>query len=730
MIQRRGPQLVSPALAALFGTLVALALLVLVIPLPSPLSQTLGVGDIAPRSLSAAHDATFVSQVATKAARDEAAAKEAADPTKFAHPPDSSLAAAQVTSAGQFLAQVAAIRDRSSLSLSEKQDQVNILGGVPTVTATTRATLVGLSDPDFSDVRTLLTSSLQAIMNTPVLPAADSTVQASAIDDLVRGYLRDHPIGNPQYSVLVTLLDAFVVPNTTVDQAKLAAAQQTARNGVKPVSLSLTRGQSIVTQGDTIDAGVLEKLKAGGVIGAGYNFWDFSGGAVIAALFGLALGLYTWRFQPFASPVYRRMLLTGLVIVAALAMERILFPVLTPDSRGHYLVFAVPVAAAAMVSAAFADLAFAALVATLAGLFAVVIGSTNPELAGSSFITSLQALALALTYVATGLAGAIAVARAERLGRYALAAIAMALAAAAVMAVFWLIGTPRSNVSLAWIAVASGVNGIASAAVALTIFILLAMAFGITTRLQLLELTQSDNPLLRRLQDEAPGTYHHSMMVGALAERAADRIGADSLLARAGAYYHDIGKLAKPAFYVENMLDGAPSPHDDLSNEASARIIREHVTSGIDMARRYHLPDAVRAFIPQHHGTRLVTFFYRKAAQAGSPVDPAPYRYGGPRPQTREAAIVMLADSCEAVVRAGQGQGQDRIEASIDAVFAERLAEGQLDECDITLRELQDVAASFKATLRAVYHPRLPYPDPTPEEIAGLARGDSIPGAR
>jgi len=109
-------------------------------------------------------------------------------------------------------------------------------------------------------------------------------------------------------------------------------------------------------------------------------------------------------------------------------------------------------------------------------------------------------------------------------------------------------------------------------------------------------------------------------------------------------------------------------------------------------------------------------------------VDPEPYRYAGPRPQTREAAIVMLADSCEAVVRAGQGQGQDKIESTIDAVFAERLAEGQLDECDITLRELQEVAASFKATLRAVYHPRVPYPDPTPEEIAGLARGDSVPG--
>ncbi|HKS91337.1 MAG TPA: HDIG domain-containing protein, partial [Tepidiformaceae bacterium] len=542
MIQRRRQHFVSRTLAALFGTAIALVLLVLVVPLPSPLSQTLGVGDVAPRSLSAAHDASFVSQVATNAARDEQAAKIAADPTKYAKPPSASVASAQVTAASQFLAQVAAIRDRTNLSLTEKQDQVNIIGGAPSVTSSTRATLVGLSDSDFADVRNRVTTSLQAIMDTPILPASNSQPQATAIDDVVQAYLRAHPVGNPtitQYSALVTVLDAFVIPNTTVDEAKLNAAEQQARNAVKPVSLSLTRGQTIVTQGDTIDAGVLEKLHAGGVIGGGYDFWDFSGGAIIAALFGLALAVYTWRFQPFAAPTYRRMLLVGLVIVAALAIERILFPVLMPDTRGHYLVFAIPVAAAAMVTAAFSDLSLAALVAALTGLFAVVIGGTNPELAGSSFSTSLQALALATTYTAAGLAGAIAVARAERLGRYALAAIAIALAAAAVMAVFWLIGTPRSNVTLGWIAVAAGVNGAASAAIALTIFILLAMAFGITTRLQLLELTQSDQPLLRRLQDEAPGTYHHSMMVGALAERGADRIGADSLLARAGAYYHD-----------------------------------------------------------------------------------------------------------------------------------------------------------------------------------------------
>ena len=157
----------------------------------------------------------------------------------------------------------------------------------------------------------------------------------------------------------------------------------------------------------------------------------------------------------------------------------------------------------------------------------------------------------------------------------------------------------------------------------------------------------------------------------------------------------------------------------------SARVIRDHVTNGIELGKKYRLPAVVRDFIPQHHGTRLVTFFYRKAAAAGEPIDAGAYRYEGPRPQTREAAIVMLADSAEAVARARQGEGAPSIDQVVDSVFAERLAEGQLDECDITLRDLQSVAASFKSTLRAVYHPRVQYPSPTADEIATLARGET-----
>jgi hypothetical protein len=216
------------------------------------------------------------------------------------------------------------------------------------------------------------------------------------------------------------------------------------------------------------------------------------------------------------------------------------------------------------------------------------------------------------------------------------------------------------------------------------------------------------------------------MLVGALAERAAVQVAADPLRPRRRHFY-DIGKLAMPGHYVENMLMAPPAQMTPEPAE-SAKVIRAHVTNGLDLARKYRLPSLVRDFIPQHHGTRLVTYFYRQAAASGQPVAAADYRYDGPRPQTREAAIVMLADSCEAVSRARQDEGAAAIDQIVDSVFAERLAEGQVDECDITLRDLQAVAASFQAT-RAVYHPRVAYPSPTPEEIATLARAETpMPG--
>jgi putative nucleotidyltransferase with HDIG domain len=741
MIRRPPVPLVSRTRAALFGLLLAIATLPLVIPL-LPFSQEISEGDIAPRTLEAAHDAHYDSAAATNVAREAAA--QGVQPVPL--PLSTTARQQQLAKQSNLLDQVRLIRQKTT-DLQQRLDQLNSLDAAQGLSNAGRTSLFALDDAKFDLLQRRADKALAAILAIPVTkpdpanpnPKADPSARIADYLAQLQQKQQTNPstTADPadlapdtvaEQTALTETLKLFLVYND-VDTAATAQKKDEARKSVPTVSKTYTRGQVIVTEGERINSEAIEALRATGVIRSGFDAWDTAGGAIVALAFAAAIGVFTYLYQPFSDPANRRMILVGLAVVASLVVVRIAEPIVTPDTSHHYLAFALPVAAAAIIAAAFADLTFAAVVAVLTGLLAAFIGATLPQIAGSSFVSSLESLELAAAYIAGGLAGAVAVHRADHLSRYALAALATAVATGAVMGAFWLVGTPRSNIELGWMAVAAISAGVGSAVIGLAAFVLLSMALGVTTRLQLMELTQPEHPLMRRLQDEAPGTYHHSMMVGALAERGAARIGADALVARVGSYYHDIGKLARPSHYIENMLDGTPSPHDSLAPSESAAIIREHVTTGLEVARKYRLPALVRDFIPQHHGTRLVTYFYRRAAQAGEKPDPATFRYAGPRPQSKETAIVMLADSCEAVVRARQEAGNPSIDELVDGVFAERLAEGQLDECDITMRELQQVAASFKTTLRAVYHPRVAYPTPTPEELAGLARGDGIPNA-
>ncbi|MBA4179994.1 MAG: hypothetical protein C0506_05335 [Anaerolinea sp.] len=713
MLRRRPPPTVSRKAAAAFGLAVAAAAGLLVVPLLS-FNRGISEGDIATRTLEAARDETFESEGLTEVAR----AQAAEDVAEVALPLDPAKRQQQVDRLSSYLDQVEVV----ILRADSKQTKLEQVTQIATPAPMTNEGRLALIEMDRAALEAFAQRAVRAITEIHNRPLTQEAI-AARIDEYLAA-----PASNvtpADRSVLGAVLRAFVTPTFQVDTAATQAKRDEARANVSPVVVTYTRGQVIVNEGQRIKAEDIEALKATGVIDEVLDPYAIAGGALAAAAFGSLFAVYTYLLQPFQAPHRRRMLLVAVCMITVLAAARVGLPLVTPDTAQHYFAFALPVAAAAIVAAAFADVSFAALVAVATGLFAALVGATEPQLAGSSFVGSLEALELAMAYVAGGLAGAATIQRAERIGRYALAAIAVTLATGVVMLIFWLVGTPRSNEALAWIGLASALNGAGSAVLALGGFVLLSLAFGVTTRLQLMELAQADHPLLRRLQDEAPGTYHHSVLVGALAERAAARIGADSLVVRVGAYYHDIGKLAQPGYYIENMLEGEPSPHEMMEAAMSAAIIRDHVANGLEVARRYRIPQMVRDFIPEHHGTRLVTFFYRKASDNGARPDAEAFRYSGPRPQTKETALVMLADSCEAVARASQTETRAVLDELIDSVFAERLAEGQLDECDITMHELQEVAASFKATLRAVYHPRVQYPDPTPEEIAGMARAEA-----
>jgi hypothetical protein len=254
-------------------------------------------------------------------------------------------------------------------------------------------------------------------------------------------------------------------------------------------------------------------------------------------------------------------------------------------------------------------------------------------------------------------------------------------------------------------------NGLVSASLTILLLPVAERVAQITTDLTLLELSDPSRPLLRRLSLEAPGTYAHSVAMANLVEAACNRIGANGLLGRVGCYYHDVGKLANPQYFVENQAL-AGNPHDRLAAAQSVEIIKHHVPEGLRLAREAGLPEIVASFIPEHHGTAEITYFYDRAKKLGEPgVRREDFRYPGPRPRSVETAIAMLADSVEASLRVLDAPTPSKLEAAIDQIVRTRLSSGQLDEAPLTLRQVDEVRAEFVRVLTGMYHNRIGYPE-------------------
>ena len=307
----------------------------------------------------------------------------------------------------------------------------------------------------------------------------------------------------------------------------------------------------------------------------------------------------------------------------------------------------------------------------------------------------------------------------DRLQVFVQAAVAVFIVNVLVVSVFSLLGRPTTCAACwsSWFASVASAAGAADRGRRL-VRRPRQSVFGILTVFQLLELANPSQPLLRRLLVETPGTYHHSLMVGNLAERAAEAIGADPLVTRVAAYYHDIGKLANPLAFIENQA-GGENIHDELEPEVSAGILKQHVADGIDIAYKARLPKALIAFIPQHHGTAIMSYFYAspgrrslgaRTAEAARPSTSASSATPGPKPQTREAALIMLADGVEASVRSLASRDEPAIRAMVTRIIEERPADGQFDECDLTLRDLERIREAFVEQLLGMYHQRIAYP--------------------
>ncbi len=488
------------------------------------------------------------------------------------------------------------------------------------------------------------------------------------------------------------VLSVFLEPTLVLDKPATERKQAQAEAAVRTAISTVYAGQVVVRRGDIVTPSVMQQLTALGLQSRHTSFQDVEGSLLFAALTVIFM---FWYLGAFYAPVLRNtrfVLLIDAIIVFGVLGARLL-------AENHVLLpFFLPVAAVSTFAAALmlpeACVAVTVAMAVLAGW-----------VAANSF-------ELMMYYFLTGTAGILAIRRVQRLKQFIWAGFCIFGAALTTLLAFGLVDRVYDFTAIEGYVAAAAFNGFVSSAMALGAFALLSSFFGVTTALQLLELSQPNQPVLRQLMVKAPGTYNHSLILANMVEHAAEEIGANSLVAKLGALYHDIGKSVNPHCFVENQL-GIGNIHDDLPPLESARIIRGHVSAGIRMARQHRLPAIIRDAIAEHHGTMTVAYFLKKEQQLNpeAPVDVSLFQYAGPRPQSKETALLMLADACESAVRASRDHSNASITDIVGRIFQERVSSGQLDCSPLTLQDIRLSQAPFCSVLNGLYHPRIEYPE-------------------
>jgi putative nucleotidyltransferase with HDIG domain len=508
---------------------------------------------------------------------------------------------------------------------------------------------------------------------------------------------------NQVTSIAVRLLE----PNLSLNRAETELQRADARVAVKPVNIAIKKGEMIIRDGERLTRRhlmILEALRQNShnstmlLVGCGGTVLLLVL-AVIAGRFASGYGRHSFELKARDLLFLAVMFVLGLGTARIwLAVARVLHDSL-PRLPLEAFLFSLPAAAGAMVVRL-------VLRAEVALLFALTSSLMLGLLADGDRMLSIYALAGAVAGTTT--IRTIS-ARSDLLRAGAWVGVTQVGTAIGIQ----LFAATDQISGYLWPLPAAFASGIVAAVLALSLTPVIEWAFNYTTDLKLLELANLNHPALKELIVQAPGSYHHSIIVGALVEAAAESVGANPLLARVMAYYHDLGKGCNPGYFIENQRTGH-NPHDKLKPSMSAMIIRRHVTDGIDLAKRHGLGEQILAGIAQHHGNTLIHFFYHKAKEQADDdqiVNEADYRYPGQKPQTREAALVMLGDSIEAASRSLADPTSARLQGLVNRIISHKFTDGQLEECDLTLRDLHTIAKSFSRVLNSIYHHRLEYPD-------------------
>ncbi|MGE0489140.1 MAG: HD family phosphohydrolase [Vulcanimicrobiota bacterium] len=485
--------------------------------------------------------------------------------------------------------------------------------------------------------------------------------------------------------VLAAVSDSLY-PNRNPDYEATKRAEQEAMASVKPITTIIPKGFAVVREGDLVSPRQISALEALGVSKPKLNVQRLVGYALLVGSLMLLVVGFLRRERPEFYSSRRHLVLLGVIVVSTAIICRMLVGL---------SIYLAPVAIASILATILLEARLGLLVTGFLAIYVGVMAQSLPA-CGASFIT--------------GAAGVLALSKVTSRSRLIYASILVGLANLAAVVAFELVDSVGFTDSLNNVGFGL-LNGFLSAWLAVGALPMFEHFSGITTHLKLLDLSNLNEPLLQRLTREAPGTYQHSMMVANLAEQCAREIGADAMLCRVGAYYHDIGKMKRPRFFIENQT-GLENPHDRLAPSLSTKIILSHVKDGLEMGRQANLPDTLLDFIAQHHGTSLVSYFYHQArSRSSEPVYEDDFRYPGPKPQTRETAILLLCDGLEAAARTLSHPTPEKISELVHKMIKNHLDDGQLDECDLSLKDLQLIRQSLIRSLQGIYHTRIEYPE-------------------
>lgn len=685
--------------------MIAITALVSFLILISPLGansvrQTYVVGEVTQSTIQAPRDIEYVSEIRTEEARKAA---ESAVQSVYSQP-DPSIARGQIERLRTSLLNITSIRDNDELSADDMKKSLLALSDLRLKPETVDY-LIGVSDARWEAVQSEAVRVLETTMRRAIYEDKVAAAQ-TGVSSFVS------LIFTEQQTELVTeLVIPFVVPNSFFSQELTDAAKKSAREAVLPIVRTYKEGETIVPTGEIITPADMEAFQQLGMIRPGQRWEDLASAAAAVALCAVFVPIYFYRKPRLIvlnEPKY--LLLVAIVFLVVLAGARIF-------SERTLAPYAYPIQAAGLLFTV---------------LFNVEVGIVfSIPLAILSAFALPNSLDLIPYYLFSSLIGLLALGSARRFWGFLQAGIAIAFAGAAALMAFRI-----PLITLDWLGIfqyggATVFAGFASASIALLLQYIFAQVLGLTTALQLLDISRPDFPLLKFFLQSAPGTYQHSLQVANLAEQAAEKIGADPLLTRVGALFHDIGKALNPSFFIENQVQDQIDTHTAADPaEVSATIIR-HVTDGVLLAKKHRLPRRLQDFILEHHGTLVTYFQYNQAVEAAdgdaAKVDMEKFRYPGPRPASRETALLMLADATEARARAERPADMEAIHGLIASVIQTAQRNHQLDDTLLTLRDLRLIADSFAATLRGVYHQRIQYPkiSVSDQDTAPLAKKET-----